>query len=186
MEDHLSPFTGAQVDEAARVALANLTPFIASLPAANWANTDVFGKRTNVAGGVLTFNTATFKAAVSNVAAKKTFVYNTAAASWQLSGVNASLATYGLALTGAPANGDVIVAEYAVLKAQTVAVNGVSTDLKLTAELYWLDDAVPSEMQAQASAWATILRFTVGTNSVTFFCVAAAPTADISVQLWEA
>jgi hypothetical protein len=185
MADHLSPYTGAQIDEAARVALANLTPFVATLPAANWANTDVFGKRTSVAGGVLTFNTATYKAAVSNVATKKTFVYSTAAASWQLSGVNASLATYGLALTGTPVNGDVIVVEYAVIKAQTITVNGISSDHKYSVDLYFLEDAVPSEMAAQSAAW-YILRYLVGTNSITFQCAGVAPTVDLPVQIWEA
>jgi len=186
MANHNSPYTGAQIDDAARQTLANKTPFLATLLAASWANTDVFGKRTTVSGGSVALNTATFKTALSNTAAVKTFTYNSAAASWQLSGSDVSLSTYGITLTGTPANGNVIVAEYAVLKAQTLTVTGASADYNLTVDLYHPEDALPSEMVAQDAAWPLILRYLVTTDSVTFYCKDAAPDVDIPIQFWEA
>ncbi len=178
------PYSGAQVDEAVRQSVANQTPFITTLLAADWDDTDVFGKRTNVSGGSVALNTATFKSALSNTPALKTFTYSSSAGSWQLAGSNVSLSTYGITLTGTPANGDVIVAEYAVLKAQTLTVTGASADHDLSVDLHFLEDAVPSEMIAQAAAWLP-LRYLVTTDSITFQCVTA-PTVDIPVQLWEA
>lgn len=186
MEEYNSAYSGAQIDEAARVAVANQSPFAVTLLEANWTDTDVFGKRTNVAGGIVTMNAVTFKSALSGTPAVKTFTYNSAAASWQLSGVNVSLATYGISLTGTPSNGNVIVAEYAVRKAQVLAITGVSADHTLTCDLRFAEDGVPSEEAAQATAWALVLKYLIGTNTITFYCVGTAPAVDIPIQLWEA
>lgn len=186
MEGYNSAYSGAQVDEAVRIAVANQTPFQAKLLAAGWADTDVFGKRTNVSGGSLELNTATFKSALSDTPAVKTFTYNSSVSSWQLNGSNVSLSTYGLTLTGAPANGDIIVAEYAVLKVQTLSVTGASADYTLTCDLNFAEDGVPSEEEAQATAWGRILKYITNTNSITFYCAGTAPDVDIPIQLWEA
>ncbi|HWQ97449.1 MAG TPA: hypothetical protein VN538_05070 [Clostridia bacterium] len=186
MEDYNSAYSGAQIDEAARIAAANQSPFTATLFAVNWANADVFGKRTNVASSIVDLNTVTFKSALSNAPALKTFTYSSAAASWQLSGANVSLATYGISLTGTPTNGNVIVAEYAVRKVQTLVITGVSADHTLTCGLRFAEDGVPSEEAAQAAAWALVIKYLIGTNSITFYCGDTAPTIDVSIQLWEA
>jgi len=186
MEDYNSAYSGAQIDEAARIAAANQSPFAATLLAANWADADVFGKRTNVASGIVALNTVTFKSALSNTPAVKTYTYSSAAASWQLGGANVSLATYGISLTGTPANGNVIVAEYAVRKTQTLAITGVSADHTLTCDLRFVEDGVPSEEAAQAMAWALVLKYLIGTNTITFYCGDTAPVMDIPIQLWEA
>jgi hypothetical protein len=182
MANHNSPYSGAQIDEAVRKGISGVLDAV--LLAADWEDTDVFGKRTTVSGGSVALNTATFKTALSNTPALKTFTYNSTAGSWQLSGSNVSLTTYGITLTGTPANGDVIVAEYAVLKAQTLEVIGASADYDLTVDLRFEEDAVPSEMIAQKEAW-DILRYLVTTNSITFYC-STAPDVDVPVQLWEA
>ncbi len=179
MADHNSPYTGAQIDDAARQTLANKTPFFATLLAADWEDTDVFGKRTTVSGVSVALNTATFKSALSNTPALKTFTYNSSAGSWQLAGSNVTLSTYGITLTGTPANGNMIVVEYAVLKAQTLTVTGASADYDLSADLYLLEVAVPSEMAEQLVAWGLILRYLVATDAVTFYCAAAAPAYAI-------
>lgn len=186
MEDYNSAYSGAQIDEAARIAVANQSPFTATLLAANWVDADVFGKRTNVAEGAVVLNTVTFKSALSNTPAVKTFTYSSVAVSWQLSNANVSLTTYGITLTGIPANGNVIVTEYAVRKAQTLAISGVSMDHTLTCDLRFVEDGVPSEEAAQAAAWALVLKYLIGTNSITFYCGSSAPSSDIPIQLWEA
>lgn len=184
MADHNSPYTGAQFDEAVRKGISGVLDAV--LLAADWEDTDVFGKRTTVSGGSVALNTATFKSALSNTPATKTFTYNSSASSWQLGGSNVSLATYGITLTGTPANGDEIVAGYAVRKAQTIEVLGASADYDLTVDLYFVEDGVPSEEDAQADAWAYILKYLVGTNEVTFYCKGSAPNVNMSVQMWEA
>lgn len=185
MANHNSAYTGAQVDEATRQSVANQTPFDVVLPAADWADTDVFGKRTNVSGGSLTLNTATFKSALSDTPALKTFTYNSTAESWQLSGSNVSLSTYGITLTGTPVDGDVIIAEYAVRKAQTVSVSGISADFNYTVDLLFLEDGIPSEEDSQADSW-SVIKYLVDTNAITFYCRSAAPSVDINIQIWEA
>lgn len=186
MADYNSPYSSEQIDEAIRQSVANLSPLEVDLPAAGWVDMDMFGWRTDVSGGSLAVNTSTLKSALSDTPTLLTFIYSTSDASWQLDGVNVSLATYGIALTGAPGNGDVIVAEYAVRPGQTVTVPGASEDYTLTADLRFDENSVPSEEDEQADAWGLVLKYLVGTNAITFLCRDTAPEVDIPLQLLEA
>jgi hypothetical protein len=178
-------FSAEQQLESIRKGISGV--FETVLTAAGWANMDVFGWEHTVSGGSITVNTATFKSAVSNAVCTKIFTYVSAQASWQLAAANVSLSTYGIVLTGTPANGNTITVEYAVRKAQTLTINGLLESSDYTTEIKFSSNELPSKQDKYMENMSKILRFQYVDNSITYICTGdEIPDTDIPIQIWEA
>ena len=83
----------------------------------------------------VTVTAATFASAVSNVGGTYVFTYDSTDTRWELDGTAATLNSYGISVTGTPANGDTITVVFAPdmeLGLKTGTQASVETDLETT------------------------------------------------------